>query len=117
MAGRQVARNGACIDRVRPLAYKLQMRFEWDEAKSNAYLKGRGFDFTYASRVFLDPNRIVERDRRRDYGEDKFQVLGVIEDRVYAVAFTMRDTATRMISARKANAREIEYYEHRAHQS
>ena len=92
------------------------MEFEWDEAKSDACLQGRGFDFAYATRVFLDPHRIVAQDRRRDYGEDRFQVLGAIEERVYAVVFTMRDTVTRMISARKANAREVEYYEHHTHQ-
>ncbi len=92
------------------------MELEWDEAKSDACLRVRGFDFTYATRVFHDPNRMVTQDRRRDYGEDRFQVLGVIEDRVYAVVFTIRNSTTRMISARKANAREVEYYEHHTHQ-
>ena len=76
---------GVRIDTSRPVAYKLRMQFEWDEAKRDACLKGRGFDFAYATRVFLGPQRIVAQDRRRDYGEDRFQVLGAIEKRVYAV--------------------------------
>jgi len=72
----------------------------------------RGFDFAYAVRVFLDSRRLVAQDRRHDYGEDQFQVLGAIEGRVCAVVFTMRDSATRIISARKASAREVENYGH-----
>ena len=45
------------------------MDFEWDEAKSDGCFTHRGFDFAYAVRAFLDPNRIVRRDRRWDYGE------------------------------------------------
>jgi uncharacterized DUF497 family protein len=44
------------------------VRFEWDEAKSNANLKERGFDFDFASLVFDGPTLEVE-DRRREYGE------------------------------------------------
>ena len=45
------------------------MDFEWDDAKSGDCFLRRGFDYTYAVRAFLDPNRIVGRDRRWDYGE------------------------------------------------
>ncbi len=99
------------------MAYKTRMEFEWDEAKSDICLVERGLDFAYATRVFLDPRRLVIQDRRHDYGEDRFQVLGAIEDRVYAIVFTIRGTATRIISARKANEKEIARYEHNAHQS
>ena len=47
------------------------MEFEWDDSKSDACLALRGFDFAYAIRAFLDDNRIVGRDRRWDYGEDR----------------------------------------------
>ncbi len=33
------------------------MNFEWDEVKSDAYFLERGFDFAYAIRAFLDPDR------------------------------------------------------------
>ncbi len=36
------------------MAYNASMKFEWDDAKSEACLRGRGFDFAYAARVFLD---------------------------------------------------------------
>ena len=52
------------------------MEFEWDDAKNEACFLRRGFDFAYAVRAFLDPQRIVAQDRRRDYGEDRYRLLG-----------------------------------------
>ena len=73
------------------MAYILVMEFEWDDAKSNDCFMHRGFDFAYAIRAFLDPNRIVGRDRRWDYGEDRYQLLGAIERRVFVLISTLRD--------------------------
>ena len=87
------------------------MEFEWDDAKSDACLAQRGFDFAYAVRVFLDDDRIVSRDRRWDYGEDRYRLLGAIEGRVFVVIYTVRASAIRIISARKASRREIMEYE------
>jgi hypothetical protein len=52
------------IDKCRLLAYNRVMQFEWDDAKSDDCFAHRGFDFAYAVRAFLDPNRIIRRDRR-----------------------------------------------------
>ena len=92
------------------------MEFEWDDAKSDACFAHRGFDFEYAVRAFLDPNRIVGRDRRWDYGEDRYRLLGGIEARVFVLIFTMRGSTIRLISARKANRKEAREYEHNARQ-
>ena len=92
------------------------MKFEWDDAKSDACLAHRGFDFAYAIRAFLDDNRIVGRDRRWDYGEDRYRLLGAIKGRVFVVTFTMRGPAMRIISARKANEREVREYEQNTRQ-
>ena len=86
------------------------MEFEWDDDKSDACFVHRGFDFAYALRAFLDDDRIVGRDRRWDYGEDRYRLLGAIEGRVFVVIYTIRGSAIRIISARKANAREIREY-------
>jgi len=93
------------------MAYTLSMEFEWDEAKSDACFVQRGFDFAYAIRAFLDPNRTVDRDRRWNYGEERYRLLGMIEERVFVVIFTVRNSVIRVISARKANKREVWEYE------
>ncbi|MCL4183471.1 MAG: BrnT family toxin [Burkholderiaceae bacterium] len=87
------------------------MEFEWDRAKSEACLERRGFDFAYALSVFLDPHRLVARDERWDYGEDRYRLLGKFEGRVYCLAFTVRGDRIRIISARRANRREVGKYE------
>jgi len=92
------------------------MEFEWDDDKSDACFRGRGFDFDYAIRVFSDRNRVVMPDRRRDYGEDRYRVFGMIDGRVYVVVYTMREAMFRIISARKANVKETEDYGHNARQ-
>ncbi len=92
------------------------MEFEWDDAKNNACFVRRGIDFAYAVRAFLDPHRIVAQDRRRDYGEERYRLLGMIDGRAYVVVYTMRGSAIRIISARKANGKEVADYEYNARQ-
>lgn len=91
------------------------MNFEWDEAKSEACFTERGFDFAYAVRAFFDPNRIVHDDTRYSYGEERYQSMGMIEQRLYVVVYTQRHDAMRIISARKANQREVRHYEDCTH--
>ena len=90
------------------------MEFEWDETKSDDCLRSRGFDFAYASGAFRDENRSVGHDRRWDYGEDRYRVLAAIEGRVFVLVYTLRGSAIRIISARKANNREVREYEQNA---
>ena len=104
------------LDEGGPLAYGIRVDFEWDEAKNDACFERRGFDFAYAVRAFLDPLRIVMQDRRRDYGEDRYRLLGTIDGRTYVVVYTIRGPAIRIISARKANPKEIADYEHNSRQ-
>ena len=96
-----------------PLTYTLPLDFEWDEAKSEACFQARGFDFAYAARAFFDPDRVVQADTRHSYGEERFQVMGRIEQRLFVIVYTPRRDAIRIISARKANQREVRDYENR----
>ena len=86
------------------------MQFEWDEVKSEVCFRQRGFDFAYAARAFFDPDRLVHADTRRLYGEDRYQLLGKIEQRLFVVVYTPRKDAMRIISARTANQREVAHY-------
>ena len=92
------------------------MNFEWDEAKSDACFDERGFDFAYAAQAFFDPKRLIRADLRHSYGEERFQLLGAIDSRIFVVIYTPRPQATRIISARKANTREVKQYENGTHE-
>ena len=50
-------------------------------------------------------------DQRWDYGEDRYRLLGAVDGRVFVVVYTMRNSTIRIISARKANHREVREYE------
>ena len=98
------------------MAYNCTMQFEWDADKSERCFTERGFDFTYAARVFFDPNWVVKADTRRSYGEERYQVVGMVEQRLFVLVYTPRQGAIRIISARKANQREAQYYEDNTHE-
>jgi uncharacterized DUF497 family protein len=85
------------------------MLFEWDDRKAAQNVAKHGVPFEYAARVFLDPHRLDSQDNRH-YGEERRLTLGKIEGRLFAVAYTPRGTVLRLISARKANAREQRKY-------
>lgn len=92
------------------------MDFEWDEAKSEACFAERGFDFAYAARAFFDPDRLVMADNRYSYGEDRYLLIGKIERRLFVVVYTPRRDVIRIISARKANKKEVSHYENSTHE-
>jgi hypothetical protein len=85
--------------------------FEWDARKAAQNIAKHGVPFEYAARVFLDPIRLDAEDRRRDYGEQRRLTLGRVEGRLYVIAYTPRGRMIRLISARKANARERRQYD------
>jgi uncharacterized protein len=99
------------VDQGRPLDYLLFVEFEWNPLKSDQCYAERGFDFEYATRAFLDPGRSVFLDSRWDYGEERYVLRGSIDARLFVVVFTYRGDAVRIISARKANSREVKDHE------
>ncbi len=88
---------------------KIPHFFEWDEDKCQANIDKHGIDFANIQAVFTNP--IVERvDDRRDYGETRIILLGIIDNRVLCIVCTLRGSVCRIISARKANQREQKTY-------
>ena len=96
--------------------YTLSMKLEGDEVKSEACYRERGFDFAYAALVFADPDRIAHQDTRYIYGEDRYQLIGQIDGRLFVLVYTPRGDVVRIISARKANSREVKRYEDRSNE-
>jgi uncharacterized protein len=58
----------------------------------------------------LDGPTVEAVDDRFNYGEPRTSCLGEIEGRVFVVTITWRGADRRIISARKANAREQRTY-------
>lgn len=70
-----------------------------------------GIDFVDAMEMFATP-MFVKSDERKDYGEPRWQGLGIVQGRLMVVAYTKRKPNTvRIISLRKANRREKGFYQ------
>jgi len=78
------------------------LNFEWHAAKADRNVAKHGVDFPIATRIFNDPELLIRPDPR-DYGEPRWQAIGLAGDRLLLVVFTMRsDDVCRIISARRA---------------
>jgi uncharacterized protein len=69
--------------------------FEWDDAKARGNLARYGVSFAAARLAFADVFAVVREDRRQKYAEDRFILLGMVEERLLAVAYAMRSERTR----------------------
>jgi uncharacterized DUF497 family protein len=82
----------------------------FDAAKNARNVVTRGISFEQAVAFEWDSALIVA-DTRKDYGERRFQAFGLIAERLHVLVFTPRSEKTHVISLRKANKREVKWYE------
>jgi uncharacterized protein len=73
-------------------------------------LASHGVSFEAARLAFDDAFAIARDDRRQNYGEDRYTLLGMVQDRLLAVVYTIRCWRVRIISARFAEPREGRRY-------
>ena len=86
------------------------MSYEWDPKKARSNYKKHRVKFADAVGVFEDENAITIEDDHA--GEDRFITLGRdFLRRILIVVYTFRGIIIRIISARKATAREKQEYE------
>ena len=90
------------------------LRFEWDEAKNASNMAKHGIDFETAQLAFEDPFCVAFVDRITD-GEERWRAIGSVEASIVLVVIhTYREEApdevVRIISARRATARERRLY-------
>ena len=86
------------------------MEFEWDENKNKSNAQKHGIDFNDAKEVFKDDNSKIAPDLRKDYGEERWKIIGKIYGTIISVIYTVRNRVTRIISARKASINERNEY-------
>ena len=88
----------------------MSQDISFDPAKSHRNEVERGLPFSLV--LDLDgSSALIKEDTRRNYGERRFQVLGLIQGRLHAVVFTPRHDKVHVISLRKANIREVKHHE------
>lgn len=86
----------------------------WDEKKRLSNIASHAVDFRSLADLDWDRALIFE-DRRRNYGETRLIAMAPLGARLHVVVFVERDGGRRIISARKANSREVASYESETH--
>ena len=85
------------------------MQIEFDSTKRLKTLVERDLDFARAGEVFADLH-LTGQDTRHVYAEDRFISVGFLDARLVVIVWTPRGEVRRIISMRKANDREKNFY-------
>ncbi|KAF0120056.1 MAG: hypothetical protein FD151_1786 [bacterium] len=90
----------------------MKLTFEWDEAKARENLKKHKVNFDEGKTIFNDPFLLTFPDVESSESEERYINIGLsAKNRVLVLIHTERRGKIRIISCRKAKARERRYYE------
>lgn len=91
----------------------MNLIFEWDEEKRQTVIETRQVDMLYAALIFDHPI-LIARDKRQDYGEERYIALGHVEEEFFYLVYTpVKENVIRLITAWKAGKHgEKKYKEH-----
>lgn len=87
------------------------LSFSWHEPKRRLNIENHGYDFADLREVFDGRVLVTREDKRRDYGEMRYNTLAEFRGRIVNITFTYRDDAIHFISARHASREERRIYD------
>ncbi|MEY3182680.1 MAG: hypothetical protein RLZ35_665 [Pseudomonadota bacterium] len=73
--------------------------FEWDSRKNEENINKHGISFYEAQQVFLDPSRVIAKDKKHSNNEPRFYCFGKLSSGIATVRFTYRNSIIRLIGA------------------
>ncbi len=85
------------------------MRISFDPAKNERNVRNRGLSFESAAEFDFE-GALYAVDERHDYGETRYIAVGMFGVRLHVLCFAETVEGIRVISFRKANAREVKRY-------
>ena len=65
--------------------YNNTIKLEWDENKRLINLKKHELDFADAPYVFKDSNAVSYPDKKENYGEERFLIIGALRNIIVVV--------------------------------
>lgn len=74
-------------------------KFEWDLIKDEYNQKLHKVSFNDATQAFLDPNRVFIKDEKHSETEERIFCIGMVNNKVATVRFTMRGEKIRILGA------------------
>jgi len=85
------------------------MTFEYDPDKSATNLVKHGIDFDQAQLLWLDSNAL-EIEAKSDT-ENRFALIGKIDEKIWIAFYTYRSESVRLISVRRTRENEKRIYD------
>jgi uncharacterized DUF497 family protein len=85
------------------------VRITFDPVKNERNVRLRALPFERAADFDFD-GALYGLDERKEYAEARFVAVGLLGDRLHVLCFTETADGIRVISFRKANAREVKRY-------
>jgi len=90
----------------------MKLTFEWDEGKARANFRKHNVSFDEGKTIFNDPFLLTYPDIDSFETEERRINIGLsAKNRVLVLIHTERQSKIRIISCRKATARERRHYE------
>ncbi|HET6566331.1 MAG TPA: BrnT family toxin [Rhodothermales bacterium] len=87
----------------------MKANFEYDPSKSASNKAKHGIDFEEAQALWDDTRLLITPTRF--VSEERFVAIGPIGSKHWAVVYTIRGDAIRIISVRRARKNEVKRYE------
>ena len=87
------------------------MLIDFDPAKDEANRSKHGVSLAFGARVFEDADHVVLPSLRPIDGEDRYKVVGMVDDRLWTAVHVRRGETIRMISVRRSNSDEQRDYD------
>ena len=84
--------------------------FEWNDAKAASNWRDHGVSFEMAREVFKDIFAIEWADDGQGAAEARFVMIGMAENRLLFISYTLKGERIRIISARLAEPYERRRY-------
>jgi len=81
----------------------------WNELKRRLNINKHGLDFVGCDAIW-DHFTVTREDKRQDYGEERLVCFGLLEAEVVVLVYTERAQGSHVISLRKAEKHEANYY-------
>ena len=87
----------------------MDLEFEFDPKKSEANKHKHGIDFIEIQRLWDDPDFVKIPAKIED--EERYLIIGKIEEKAWSAIITYREIKIRIISARRSRDKEVNIYE------
>ncbi|MBF0462847.1 MAG: BrnT family toxin [Magnetococcales bacterium] len=88
----------------------MKQQFDWHPPKAEANWRNHKVTFEQGAKAIGDVFAVDWTDDREDYGEERSNLIGMCDGVLLHVTYTERGERIWIISARKAERHERDYY-------